>query len=153
MKIGCFQWPFSHNLALWQEHIFKFSQRTINKFLIWVILGPISIKNEWVIVTAQLQLQFNLSWCDLNLTLPNNFTPAQPPFTTQTLDICDIGWSKVIKSSRLFFWFQSTFFPGTHPSSSSYHLMELRVGTHILLLTICIFRREPHILAPYSHFR
>ena len=95
MKIGCFQWRFSYILALWQEHIFKFSQRTINKFLIWVILGPIPIRNEWVIVTTQLQLQFNLSWCDLNLSLPNNFTPAQPPFTTQTLDICGIGWSKV----------------------------------------------------------
>ena len=152
MKIGCFQWRFSHNLALWQEHIFKFSQRTINKFLIWVILGPISIKNEWVIVTAQLQLQFNLSWCDLNLTLLNYLSPAQPPFTTQTLDICDIGWSKV-KSSRLFFWFQSTFFPGTHPPSSSYHLMELREGTHILWLTICIFSREPHIVAPYSNIQ
>ena len=37
-----------------------------------------------------------MSWCDLNLTLHNNFTPAQPPVTTQTLDVCDIGWSKVI---------------------------------------------------------
>ena len=28
-----------------------------------------------VIVTSQLQLQFNLSWCDLNLTLHNNAPP------------------------------------------------------------------------------
>ena len=31
----------------------------------------------------------------MNLTLHNNSTPAQPPFTTQTLNMCDIGWSKV----------------------------------------------------------
>ena len=149
MKIGCFQWQFSHDLALWQEHIFKCSQRTINKFLIWVILGPISIKNEWVIVTTQLQLQFNLSWCDLNLTLHNNFTPVQPPFTTQTLDICDIGWSKVIKSSRLFFWFQSTFFSRYPLPSSFYHLLELKVGSHNLWLPTENVSREPQSGAPY----
>ena len=95
MKISYFQWWLSQNFAFWQEHNFKFFSKNYKQILIWVILGPIPIKNEWVIVTTQLQLQFNLSWCDLNLTLHNNFTPAQPPFTTQTLDICDIGWSKV----------------------------------------------------------
>merc|ERR1711942_234250 len=67
----------------------------------------------YVIVSAQLQLQFNLSWCDLNLTLHNNSTPAQPPFNIQTLNMCVFSWSKVIKSSRLFFRFQSTFFQST----------------------------------------
>ena len=153
MKIGCFQWRFSYILALWQEHIFKFSQRTINKFLIWVILGPIPIKNEWVIVTTQLQLQFNLSWCDLNLTLHNNFTPVQPPFTTQTLAIFNIGWSKVIKSSRLFFWFQSTFFSRYPLPSSFYHLLELKVGSHNLWLPSENVSREPQSVAPYWKFK
>ena len=71
------------------------------------------------------------------------------------LTSCKIGsWRlKNYKVFQIFFLFQSTFFPGTHPPSSSYHLMELRVGTHILWLTICIFSREPHIVAPYSHFQ
>ena len=50
----------------------------------------------YVVVTAQLQLQFNLSWCDLNLTLHNNSAPAQPPFT-QTQNMSVNGWSKVIR--------------------------------------------------------
>ena len=57
------------------------------------------------------------------------------------------------KPSRLFFGFQSTFFPGIPPSSSSYHLMELRVGRHNLWLPTHIFSREPHIVPPYSHFQ
>ena len=48
----------------------------------------------YVVVTAQLQLQFNLSWCDLNLTVHNNSAPAQPPFT-QTQNCSFHGWNKV----------------------------------------------------------
>ena len=47
----------------------------------------------YVVVTAQLQLQFNLSWCDLNLTLHNNSTPAQQPSTTQTLNMSLNCWT------------------------------------------------------------
>ena len=104
VKIGCFQWPFSHNLALWQEHIFKFSQRTINKFLIWVILGPIPIKNEWVIVTTQLQLQFTLSWCGLKLLLHNKSPHAQPPPTLNS-KYCVNDWIKILWLKDLFLGF------------------------------------------------
>merc|ERR1711942_643364 len=57
---------------------------------------PTKHMQTYVVVTAQLQLQFNLSWCDLNLTLHNNSAPAQPPFTkTQNMSVN--GRSKVIR--------------------------------------------------------
>ena len=53
------------------------------------------------------------------------------------------------KSSRLFFWFQSTFFSRYPLPSSFYHLLELKVGSHNLWLPTENVSREPQSVAPY----
>ena len=55
---------------------------------VWILFGV----GTSSIVTAQLQLQLNMSWCNLNLTLYNNSAPAQPPSTAKSKYVCQ--WLK-----------------------------------------------------------
>ena len=78
---------------------------------IWKYLVQDGFHILFLFGTAQLQIQFNLSWCDLILTLHNNSAPAQPPSTTQTLNMYVNGWSKVI-------WFEKIFLCCICPSNN-----------------------------------